>query len=196
MTMKPFGKQLRELREAAGLSQAALGKALGIHPVCVSQYEAAVNVPRAERMAAILAYFEKAGSDVAPAADPPAKKRGRPRKVTPEPEAVTAADKSKPTRRRAKWGRPKKVAELIEQKVIVSVEDADPVGAPPSKVHSQARLGQVSLAWVEQQVASYVHARGTSFADGQACVVVLRRRDVIELGKALLEACGMKIGEE
>jgi transcriptional regulator with XRE-family HTH domain len=78
----PFGRRLRELREAAALTQAQLADRAGMHP------QAVVKLERGERepsWASAVALAEALGVDCrafleAPSGPPPEPRRGRPRK--------------------------------------------------------------------------------------------------------------------
>lgn len=191
---KGFGKRLRRLRKAAGLTQAALGEAAGVHPVSIAQYETGACNPSEKTAARLRVYFEGLPDKPAdqPATAPEKKRRGRPRKEKAEGE--------KP--KRVKWGRPKKVAEVIEQKIVVEAEVPDePKRALPDKtngvIKTPARLGMVSGDWLDQQIKAHVHSRGMLFADGPLQVVVMTKRDVSELCRIMLQVGGVQIrGEE
>lgn len=73
---KTFGKQLRKLRKSAGLSQVALGKAAGVHPVSIAQYETGACNPSEKTAEKPVAYFKD---------DPPAPKPKRAKAASEEP---------------------------------------------------------------------------------------------------------------
>ena len=73
---KTFGKQLRKLRKAAALSQVALGKAAGVHPVSIAQYETGACNPSEKTAEKLMAYFKD---------DPPAPKPKRAKAAKEEP---------------------------------------------------------------------------------------------------------------
>jgi transcriptional regulator with XRE-family HTH domain len=82
-----FGRRLRELRAAAGLTLARLAERSGLHP------QAIVKLERAEREPAwstVIALAEALGVGCQaflepPAAEPPEVRRGRPPKALPAP---------------------------------------------------------------------------------------------------------------
>lgn len=199
-----FGTKLRKLRKAAGMTQADLAKRAGCNPVSISQYEAGVCEPRDER-ATMLIELVRGGShppEGLKAAAP--KKRGRPRKVEKKARArkCGVTDRSAPEYPLPSFEDRQKHPVPNCHSIIQPVEPEEkPKRNPGGDTRSAAakgpvRLGSVSRAWLEQQTASFVHARGAAFEDGSACVVVLRKRDLIDLEKTLLEACGTKVGEE
>lgn len=50
---RSFGARVRQAREMAGLTQAAVAEAIGIDHVAVSRYERGAVVPRADRVVAL-----------------------------------------------------------------------------------------------------------------------------------------------
>jgi transcriptional regulator with XRE-family HTH domain len=58
---------------------------------------------------------------------------------------------------------------------------------------SPTRRGLVSGAWIDQQVESFVKARGHIFQDGPVRVVVMSRPDVLALCKLMLEVGAVRV---
>lgn len=217
---KGFGKRLRKIRKAAGLTQAALGLRAGVHPVSIAQYETGVCNPSEKTAEKLRVYFEELQDK---SVDPPAaatpKKRRRTKKAKTEfaldpktkhrldnlgavmktradvekhADAMLAEFKKPKGLKRAKRRFYEEKVEPAADAIVARQSYAD--GAELSK--SPVRLGRVSLAWVEQQVDAHVHARGMVFIDGPSRIVAMRRADLIGLGKMILEACGVKAGED
>src|SRR5256885_1074883 len=89
-----FGSRLRQLREAAGLSQAQLAERAGLHLHGLTKLEQGAREPA---WATVLAVAEALGVDVAefakPAAETPAEeRRGRPPKPPALPVTPAAED--------------------------------------------------------------------------------------------------------
>jgi transcriptional regulator with XRE-family HTH domain len=154
-TGKGFGKRLRKLRKAAGLTQAALGEKVGVHPVSIAQSEAQLD----------------------PKLAPPAAKVGRVKEETP---AVPGLGKTR-----------KRGAVAEDEAEAEAKKSQDQLGAERSPV----RRGLVSGAWVDQQVESFVKARGHIFQDGPVRVVVMSRPDVLALCKLMLEVGAVRVEE-
>jgi transcriptional regulator with XRE-family HTH domain len=182
-TGKGFGKRLRKLRKAAGLTQAALGASIGVSGVSIHQYEAGVHEPREKTAAKLMAFFD--GAKATPADPPVPKKRGRPRKAQPEqksPRLFIRSGASSIMFPETTIAVP--CAEKAETK-----EHQDRLGAARSPVHR----GLVSGAWIDQQVESFVKTRGHIFQDGPVRVVVMSRPDVLALCKLMLEVGAVRV---
>ena len=52
-----FGEKIKELRLEKGISQAALGKAIGVSQKAVDFWERAVNEPKASYIMALVEFF-------------------------------------------------------------------------------------------------------------------------------------------
>jgi transcriptional regulator with XRE-family HTH domain len=166
---KGFGKKLKKLRAAAGLTQAALGAKVGVHPVSIAQYELGVCHPSEKSAAKIMAFFEGKPEKATPADPPAPKKRGRPRKIKPAgppetPPAEDAPDKEPPQKERA----------------------SNPAG----------RLSIVDRAWFDQQIESHVHTCGFLVREGPVCLIVLKRVDLDALCRLMLRVAGTQIRGE
>ncbi len=187
---KGFGKQLRKLRKAAGLSQTALAEKTGVHHVSIAQYETGVHEPSKKSAEKLMGFFKPE----APAFEPPEhpncksviqpvpKRRGRPKKEK--------AVKSLCRRKREFY---KDEVEPAVQKIVcedVKKHDGAELGKTP------VRLGEVSAAWIEQQADSHVHARGWMVIDGPVRVVVLNRTDLILLCRIMLGVAGVRVDGE
>lgn len=193
-----FGRKLRKLRKAAGLSQAELAKRAGCNPVSISQYEAGVYEPRDER-ATMLIELVRGGShppEELKAAAP--KKRGRPKK---DPAAV-----AKPKRGRKRLALKNALNQDLEPPEHPNcrshVQPVEPEDGPPKRRREEmdsagkatpVRLGSVSRAWVEQMTDAHVHARGAVIVEGPVRVCVLRRADLVGLVENVLGAVGTKV---
>lgn len=201
-TGKGFGKRLRKLRKAAGLTQAALGASIGVSGVSINQYEAGVHEPREKTAAKLMSFFE--GTKVTPPDQPVPKKRGRPRKARPEVHLGPKV-KHRLTKRDIEFeegrrfprmdvtadGRPKILDKRKRREEKAEAKDRKADGAEIAK--SPARHGLVSGAWLDQQVESFVHARGHVFQDGPVRVVVMSRPDVLALCKLMLEVGAVRV---
>jgi len=96
-----LGSRLRELREQAGMTQAALAEVIGVQRLAVARWEAGTREPG---WSTILALCEVFGVDCRaltqePAEQPPAKP-GRPRKAAAD--QVEQPEKPKSTKKDAK----------------------------------------------------------------------------------------------
>lgn len=196
-----FGKRLRALRKAAGLTKAALGEKAGVHPVSIAQYETGIHYPSEKTAARLRVYFEGLPDKPAgpPATEPEKKHRGRPVKVGEGPSPETRAQMSASARARharEKFGRTKKV---VEKKVSACALAEEP-SCPKQEngvIKTPARLGMVSGAWLDQQIEAHVHSRGMLFIDGPCRIVCMTKRDVAELCRIVLQVGGVQIrGEE
>ncbi len=202
VTLKPgigFGKRLRELRKAAGLTQAALGEKAGVHPVSIAQYETGACNTSEKTAARLRVYFEELPDKPAdPPATAPEKKRGRPGKVGAWPSPETRAKMSASARARharEKFGRTKKVAEKKVSACALAEEPSCPK-QENGVIKTPARLGMVSGGWLDQQIESHVHSRGMTFSDGPCRIVVMTKRDVAELCRIMLQVGGVQIRSE
>jgi len=205
---KKFGKKLRKLRQAAGLTQRALGEAVGVNPVSIAQYETGHCLPREDRAEKIMAFFDKAAAPLPePSSEPIPKKRGRPRKVplllTHDPKAnlkLTKKDlgfvKSRPldlTSRKRRFYK-KQVDPLVESiraEVPGLARSAKAEAAMPSK--TPARLGLVEKDWLDAQIESHVHSRGWMAIDGPVRLAVLTKRDLADLCRLMLQVGGVQV---
>jgi transcriptional regulator with XRE-family HTH domain len=82
MKTTPFARRLRELREAAGLTQVQLAQAAGLHRQGIAKLEGGERAPAwdtVQKLAAALGVDCTAFQDT-PAGDPEAPPRGRRRK--------------------------------------------------------------------------------------------------------------------
>lgn len=199
---KGFGKRLRKLRKAAGLTQAALGEKAGVHPVSIAQYETGACNPSEKTAARLRVYFEGLPDKPAdtPAAEPEKKRRGRPRKATPAegPSPETRAKMSESARARharEKFGRTKKVAEKKVSACALAEEPSCPK-QENGVIKTPARLGMVSKDWLDQQIEAHVHSRGMLFIDGPCRIVCMTKRDVAELCRIMLQVGGVQIRSE
>jgi transcriptional regulator with XRE-family HTH domain len=195
-TGKGFGKRLRKLRKAAGLTQAALGEKVGVHPVSIAQGETGVYKPSEKSAAKLMAFFD--GAKATPADPPVPKKRGRPRKEKSEaqldpklaPPAAKVGRVKEETPAVPGLGKTRKRGAVAEDEAEAEAKKSqDQLGAERSPV----RRGLVSGAWVDQQVESFVKARGHIFQDGPVRVVVMSRPDVLALCKLMLEVGAVRV---
>lgn len=174
-TGKGFGKRLKKLRVAAGLTQAALGKMVGVNPVSIAQYESGAHAPREKTAEKLMAFCEGKPGKASSADAPTPKKQGRPKKD----------QEKKPTKARKRRQRAEEPGELTKQAETKAVSSAS--------AKSPARLGLVSRAWMDQQIESFCRNRGHIFQDGPFRVVIMRGSDVFELCTLMLNVGAVKV---
>jgi transcriptional regulator with XRE-family HTH domain len=87
--LPPFSIKLKELRQAAGLSQAQLAEMAGLHPMALAKLEQGQRGPAWDTVLAIAKALNVTceAFNQAPAGDAPTPQRGRPPKApAPEPK--------------------------------------------------------------------------------------------------------------
>lgn len=173
--MSNFGKKLRDLRKAAGLTQAALGKKVGVHPVSIAQYEAGTCAPREERAAKILAFFHRREKTAAPpnlAHRPCRPPRGRSRK-----NEVKQAEKVQ-----AELPGPRKTGPSGDRSFEVS--------------KTPARLGIIERDWLDGQIETHVRSCGFMLHEGHVSLVIMKRQDLGALCRLMLKVGGVQVRGE
>lgn len=166
---KDFGKKLRDLRKTAGLTQAALGKKVGVHPVSIAQYEAGTCAPREERAAKILAFFHRREKIAAP---------------------------QKPERRHRQ--RPHRRLSKKEVKVEApELRKKGPAGDRSFEVFkTPARLGIVERDWLDGQIETHVRSCGFMLHEGHVALVIMKRQDLGALCRLMLKVGGVQVRGE
>lgn len=99
MDAAAFGRQLRGLREAAGLSQDALAALVGVSKTTIQNWEAGLAVPRSDYIATVSAVLEVDADELL-------KHLGGPRGLSPEALAQLAALVAEVRRRGRRANRP------------------------------------------------------------------------------------------
>ncbi len=198
MPASSFGKKLRKLRLAAGMTQADLAKRARCNPVSISQYESGACEPRDERATMLIELVGGGSKPPEELKSKKPKKRGRPKKASdlPQPPVsmVNLALSSKGVRKAKRKFFRETVKPMLAAAAEKEFEDSRPI-LMNHDPKANLRLGSVSRAWIEQMVDSHVHARGAVIADGQVRVVTMRRADLIELAAELLDRCGTRVEE-
>src|SRR5208282_3345385 len=101
-----FGARFKELREAAGLSQAALAGRAGISPRAVSHWEQGLRDPGWQNVLSLAAVLGvPVGAFTQAPASTPEPRRGRPPKATPSTPPAAELQAAKRARTRKSKGK-------------------------------------------------------------------------------------------